>query len=104
MEKRIWKGRLLPNKLEAYKEIHDHIWPEMLEALEKQGICNYTIWNHGDEIIGYYECESFEEADKIKADLEVCKRWSEAMEEIMVLETNETTGKRTVYEKVFSFR
>ena len=104
MEKRIWKGKLYPGKLDDYIKIHDNIWPEMLASLEAQGISNYTIWNCGDEIIGYYECESLAEAERIKAESEVCQRWSNAMQDIMMMEIDQITGEKKVFKQVFKFR
>ena len=56
----VWKARVLPGKLEEYKKRHDEIWPEMTEVLNQAGIHNYTIWNHSDELFGYYECDDLE--------------------------------------------
>ena len=48
---------LKPGMKEEYKRRHDAIWPEMVALLKAAGIRNYTIWNVGDELFGYYECE-----------------------------------------------
>ena len=57
MEKFAWKGRIAEGKLDEYVRRHDEIWDEMKEVLDIAGIRNYTIWNTGDEVFGYYECE-----------------------------------------------
>lgn len=57
MERYAWKARVLEGQLEEYKRRHDAIWPELAEVLRDAGIRNYTIWNVGDELFGYYECE-----------------------------------------------
>ena len=57
MERYAWKATVLPGKLEEYIYRHDNIWPEMKEVLAAAGIRNYTIWNVGNELFGYYECE-----------------------------------------------
>lgn len=102
MEKRVWKGRIFPGKLEEYIRRHQQIWPEMTDALNAQGIHNYTIWNSGNEVIGYYECESLEYAERIKKELDVCKRWSESMQGIMELEKDRETGDIKSYKEVFA--
>ena len=43
--------------LEEYVRRHQEIWPELVEVLRQAGIVNYTIWNCGSELFGYYECE-----------------------------------------------
>ena len=55
MERYAWKATVLPGKLEEYIQRHDNIWPEMKEVLAAAGIRNYTIWNVGNELFGYYE-------------------------------------------------
>ena len=37
---------------------HKEICPEMVELLKKVDIKNYTIWNCGEELFGYYEYEN----------------------------------------------
>ena len=62
MERYAWKATVLPGKLEEYIRRHDQIWPEMRAVLADAGIRNYTIWNVGNELFGYYECDSVEYA------------------------------------------
>ena len=57
MEKYAWKATVKEGMLEEYQRRHDNIWPELKELLKAAGICNYTIWNVGNELFGYYECE-----------------------------------------------
>ena len=45
----------MPNMRDEYVRRHDEIWPEMIDELRAAGIRNYTIWNNGDELIGYYQ-------------------------------------------------
>ena len=57
MERYAWKATVLPGKLEEYIRRHNEIWPEMKDVLHQAGIRNYTIWNIGNELFGYYECD-----------------------------------------------
>ena len=52
MGKIVWKGEILPGMRDEYFRRHDEIWPEMATALKESGITNYSIWNHGNELIG----------------------------------------------------
>ena len=92
MERYGWKARVLPGMLEEYKKRHAQIWPEMVEVLKKAGISNYSIWNTGDTLIGYYECESIEYAAKVQAESPVVDRWNEYMKDVMVMEMDPVTG------------
>ena len=92
MERYGWKARVLPGRLDEYKRRHAEIWPEMVEVLKKAGISNYSIWNTGDTLVGYYECESIEYAAKVQAESPVVDRWNEYMKDVMVMEMDPVTG------------
>jgi len=102
MEKYAWKAKVLEGKLEEYKRRHDTIWPEMVELLKSAGICNYTIWNVGDELFGYYECEKgIDFAAKTQAESPVVDRWNEYMKDVMVMEMDPVTGAQPQLKKMF---
>ena len=83
MERYAWKATVLPGMLEEYIRRHDEIWQEMKDVLHQAGIRNYTIWNVGDELFGYYECDSVEDAARIQAASPVVDRWNEYMKDVM---------------------
>ena len=56
MEKYAWKAMVKDGCIEEYKKRHDNIWDEMKKVLSDAGIVNYSIWNVGNELFGYYEC------------------------------------------------
>ena len=57
MEKYAWTAKIKEGKKEEYIRRHNEIWPELVKVLKDAGICNYTIWNVGNELFGYYECK-----------------------------------------------
>ena len=101
MERYAWKARVLPGKLEEYKRRHAAIWPEMVEVLKRAGISNYSIWNTGDELFGYYECESRDEAARVQAESPVVDRWNEYMKDVMVMEMDPVTGAQPLMEEAW---
>ena len=103
MERYAWKATLLPGKLEEYKRRHDNIWPEMKRVLHDAGIRNYTIWNVGSELFGYYECDSVSEAARIQAGSPVVDRWNEYMKDVMVMGTDPETGAQPLLRQVFFY-
>lgn len=103
MERYAWKAAVLPGKLEEYKRRHDNIWPEMKEVLAAAGIRNYTIWNVGEELFGYYECGSVAEAARIQAESPVVDRWNEYMKDVMKMDMDPVTGAQPLMEQVFLF-
>lgn len=101
MERYAWKARVLPGKLEEYIRRHDAIWPEMTRVLNAAGIRNYTIWNAGEELFGYYECDSVEEAGRIQAESPVVERWNAYMKDVMAMDTDPVTGAQPLMRQVF---
>lgn len=64
-----------------YKRRHRHVWPEMLEALSRNGWHNYSLFMRDDGMLfGYFETpESFEAAlDGMSAE-DVNERWQAEM-------------------------
>ena len=104
MERYAWKALVKDGKLEEYIKRHDEIWKEMKEVLDSAGIVNYTIWNVGNELFGYYECQNgIEYATRVKSESEVVSRWNEYMRDVMTMELDPETGAQPRLIKVFSF-
>ena len=104
MERYAWKATVKEGKLEEYIKRHDEIWPEMKDVLNEAGIVNYTIWNVGNELFGYYECtKGIEYAAKVQAESAVVDRWNEYMKDVMTMELDPVTGAQPKLTKVFSF-
>ncbi len=102
MERYAWKGLINPGCLEEYKRRHNEIWPEMLKVLKEAGIRNYTIWNVGDELFGYYECEQGADyAAKVQAKSPVVAKWNEYMKDVMTMEMDPITGAQPKLQQVF---
>ena len=57
MEKYAWKAIVKDGCLDEYIRRHDNLPQEMQNLLHQAGITNYSIWNVGNELFGYYECE-----------------------------------------------
>lgn len=105
MEKYAWKGKIVPGMLEEYKQRHDQLWPELSEVLRQAGIVNYSIWNVGEELFGYYECEyGVEYAAKVQRESPVVKKWDLYMNDILMIEKDPNTGAQAMLEQVFAFR
>lgn len=101
MERYAWKTKVLPGKLDEYIKRHDEIWPEMTELLNQSGIHNYTIWNIGNDLFGYYECDSIAFAARMQANSPVVDRWNEFMKDVMVIEMDLQTGAQLLMKQVF---
>jgi L-rhamnose mutarotase len=69
------------DKLAEYKEHHRSVWPEMLDALRRNGWHNYSLFVRDDGLLfGYFETpESFQAALTGMAREEINARWQELM-------------------------
>lgn len=104
MERYAWKATVKPGKLAEYRRRHDEIWPEMKEVLREAGISNYTIWNVGDDLFGYYECQKGADyAARVQAESPVVARWNRYMEDVMEMEPDAETGAQPLMTQVFLF-
>lgn len=74
-----------PGHIEAYREAHAAVWPEMLTALHETGWNNYSIFLRDDGlVIGYFETEDLQANLDGMATREVNARWQAAMAEHFV--------------------
>ena len=68
-------------KIAEYKQHHEAVWPEMLDALRESGWHNYSLFLREDGLLfGYFETEeSLEMAQEKMAQREINTRWQEFM-------------------------
>jgi L-rhamnose mutarotase len=63
-----------------YRERHEHVWPEMREALRATGWRNYSLFlSPTGMLIGYLECDDFEASRRAMEATEVNARWQAEM-------------------------
>lgn len=68
------------DRLEAYKERHRAVWPEMLVALRETGWHNYSLFLRDDGLlVGYFETPDEAAAFAGMAAREVNARWQREM-------------------------
>ena len=102
MEKFAWKGYIKEGCFDEYCRRHDEIWPELVEVMKKAGMKNYTVWNIGNELFGYYECENgIDYATKVKSESPVIKKWDEYMSDILIMDKDPVTNRNSLLKKVF---
>jgi L-rhamnose mutarotase len=72
-------------KLEAYRQAHAAVWPDMIDALRRHGWTNYSLFLRDDGLlIGYCETRDFDAAVAGMQDEPVNARWQNAMSEFFV--------------------
>lgn len=74
--------KVKPERIDEYRERHKAVWPEMREALSRQGWHNYSLFMQADgTLFGYVEVpESFEAVLAGMAQEEINERWQKYMD------------------------
>ena len=80
MQRVCFQLHVRPERLDAYRERHKAVWPEMLDALTRTGWTNYSLFLRPDGLlIGYLETEDFEAAKRAMEETDVDARWQAEM-------------------------
>lgn len=104
MEKYAWRGKVREGCLEEYIRRHESLPDEMRSALRQAGIRNYTIWNVGNELFGYYECVNGRDfAARAQAESAAVARWDAFMADILEMEKDPVTGAQPLLRCVFEW-
>jgi L-rhamnose mutarotase len=101
MERVCFLLRVRPDRLGEYRERHEAVWPEMLDALRATGWRNYSLFLADDGLlVGYLETDDFEAAVAGMEQTEVNARWQADMAEFFELPDGERpdTGLRRLAE------
>jgi L-rhamnose mutarotase len=95
--------KIKPDKIEEYKEFHRNVWPEMLEALHRNGWRNYSLFMREDGLLfGYFETPDLAAAHAGMAKEEVNARWQATMRPFFDTLGGEYADRRTLpLEEVF---
>jgi L-rhamnose mutarotase len=92
MSQHAWILEVRPGYEDEYKRRHDDIASDMLEALVKAGIHNYSIFRHGLALFGYFETDDLERSIAMLKDDPVNARWAAYMAPIMKIEIDPQRG------------
>ena len=81
MERAGFLLKVRQDKLEDYKRHHEAVWPEMLDALRRNGWRNYSLFMRADGLMfGYFEAEeSFRASLEGMSREDANRRWQESM-------------------------
>ncbi len=83
-----------PEHWEAYEAIHLKPWPELIDAIQAEGIHNYSIFAFGTRVFAYMEVDD----DDVQAALarlsatEIKQRWDAEVTTLVMAEAAEGSG------------
>ena len=93
--------RIKPGTEEEYRRRHQQVWPELLADLKQAGCSRYSIYMRGLDLFAYMEVEDFEGFLNVMAASKVSEHWEQFMSDILIRETDPTTGFPPVLPEVF---
>ncbi|MDJ0395807.1 L-rhamnose mutarotase [Rhodococcus sp. G-MC3] len=74
---------LRPERVEDYLAAHEHVWPEMLDALRTAGWRNYSLFLRKEDglVVGYVESRDPQAMTAAMSATDVDARWQKTMAE-----------------------
>lgn len=79
MQRVAFQLRIKPGKVEEYEEAHRHVWPELLQELERFEVSDYSIFRRGQQLFLYMHVPDFDQLLKYLAASDVNQRWQREM-------------------------
>lgn len=76
MKKYAWTWTIKEECVEEYVRMHLNPWPEVVEAHEKAGFKNYSIFQNGRQFFYVFETEDVDAARQYCAEDEACIKWN----------------------------
>ena len=83
MQRVAFRLRVKPERLAEYKQLHQEVWPELLDDMRSASIRNYSIFADGPELFGYLECDDWNAAAEALARSDANRRWQELMSDYL---------------------
>ena len=82
MQRVCFQLQVKPDRMAEYRERHDAVWPEMLDALRVSGWRNYSLFlSPTGVLIGYLETDDFGAALRAMEQTDINARWQAEMNE-----------------------
>ena len=89
---------LKPGNEAVYRQVHDDIWPEMVDTLHSFGIHNYSIFRRGLTLFAYLECDDPSRLAG-QRDSPVVQRWWHMMQPYMRYDDDGTPWSEPIEEQ-----
>jgi L-rhamnose mutarotase len=93
MQRVCFQLQVRPDAIEAYRESHAAVWPDMLAALRDTGWRNYSLFLRPDGlVIGYFETDDLAATLAAMAATDVDARWQRSMAHLFTTDGPRVTG------------
>lgn len=94
MQRKATVYRIAPENVAEYRRRHDEIWQELSQAIDTQGVHNYSIWYHDGYLFSYYEVDPALARELSPREREVAAQWDVYMSDILIPVKDEKTGEQ----------
>jgi L-rhamnose mutarotase len=74
--------RVRADRIQAYEEAHQRVWPELLQLLKDVGIQQYSIFRREVDLFFYMQVDGFERAWREIDQSPVNQRWQKEMADL----------------------
>ena len=102
MQRVAFRMRVKPERLAEYKQLHQAVWPELLDDMRSASIRNYSIFADGPELFGYLECDDWSTTTAALAYSDANRRWQELMSDYLATPVDpDASAPLRVLEEVF---
>lgn len=101
MQRIAFRLRIKHGQRAAYIAHHSYVWPELLADLSRAGYRNYSIFNDGDDLFGYFECDDYHNANIAMAASDANRRWQEFMSHFLESSPDPDAGPTTLMTEIF---
>lgn len=76
--------RLKPERVKDYVDLHDHTWPELVEAIRDCGFLEEHIYLQDNLVMVVMKCEDFRDSVRRLASTPVYKRWTTLVRSMLI--------------------
>ncbi|TDQ42652.1 L-rhamnose mutarotase [Aureibacillus halotolerans] len=90
-----------PGSEVEYEKRHKEVFPEMLEALQRNGFHNYSIFMEGNTLYAYVETNDLEAANKRMEAEPANTKWQSYMSDILEMDENGQPKMKLIQHEVF---
>jgi L-rhamnose mutarotase len=81
------RGRVRPEQVAAYRQVHEQVWPEMLDALREAGWRHYSLFLAEDgTLVGYVEADDLDVVQRAIQANPVNDRWQRSVADLFASE------------------
>lgn len=79
MQRIAFQLRIKADKIGEYDEAHLHVWPELVQKLERFGVTDYSIFRRGQQLFLYMRVQDFDQVTEDLAASDINQRWQQKM-------------------------